>query len=196
MRTRYTLDQDKQLQIPTCRECGYNLTGLKGDVKCPECGWRVDWVSSCGRRQHPISLKVATALWVISVMTIPPKHFLFSGGSAALALAGPRGALRMDIVFEHIWNSLTLLSCVELSGAMLAVMAMRWPTQRLVLVGRLGSSVAASLAIGLPAARLFLRYPRYYQADVVLAPIYCGFCLLLRHELRIRSGRGVQGWGE
>jgi hypothetical protein len=84
-----------------CGKCGYNLTGLRKPVRCPECGqqWPISRLAAANiesRKRTLIALDVAIAGTVVLMLLVSP-------GGSMMIMVPPAGLMFRLLLFPVQW---------------------------------------------------------------------------------------------
>lgn len=154
---RALLSSIDQRDVGVCLRCGYDITGVRGEV-CPECGKRIElwslWRSKAFWRIAVVAvacpLLVAAALWALPKSS---RGFAVpnSLGFQTFASMAIPSLLWLALVFGASWASLRLLPKGLKRGANTRVTLHFWPRFCLLVAAVSGAAALAVRAWGSPS---------------------------------------------
>jgi hypothetical protein len=178
---------NEDLRHPRCWECDYDLTGLPGATRCPECGWSIDWKRAYHRRALLVlSRRVLTILLIAVAVMIPVQVFCCSSGRVVVAIMGTHDGVSLIPPFRRIYNSITLLQGFGLCSTLFLVIAI-WVSARWVRkTGMLLTVFASTVVVAGGYIRWFLQRERmvgWFSWDIALGVGCAAVYLLVRRRL-------------
>ena len=125
-------------RIPHCRDCGYDLRGNPTALRCPECGWSINWKLAL---RSPPGIHVPRALVAIflcvALLAIALQVFWIIRWDRILhILHGTRNGTTMLLWARTAWALVTLLHLLQLAATALLLTLLNTRNHLLAYLGR------------------------------------------------------------